>query len=370
MLLMLSGAGLNAEMSLGDACALAFGLDTEVESTTNATLSSEETSDTIFSTLPHVMFRSDAGAASIDAFVGVEILRYHRLSHNDSENFKSGVTISFPDEMAGENYSLLLNGGYNQNTSASSALQDVIKTDDLTLSADGRYFVSEYVSLRSGVSYVGSDSKTTGFASVDTVEVPIEVFYQYDETLNIGLGYRYRNTDVSDVKPAASSDDNAVFLAIEDLLSPLIQYEINIGYQHRSFENQSDFDDEGAAFAQARLTWFITDRSSLLGAVGNDYGTSAANQSSETFFYEFALEHQFDERLAASTGVRYEEVQYEQVVGNRTDKEWAFFAMGQYEVIEDRWFLRSRLSYADHTSNDDAAKYDAFDATFSCVLVF
>ncbi|MDQ8208209.1 outer membrane beta-barrel protein [Coraliomargarita sp. SDUM461003] len=370
VLLMLSGAYLNAEVSLGDSGALALGLDTKVESTSNATLSSAETSDTIFSALPSVKFRSDAGAVSIDAFVGVELLRYDRLDNNDSENFKSGVTVVFPDEMAGENYSLVLNAGFNQNTSATSALQQVTETEDLSLSALGTYYISEYVSLRSGVTYLNSESKTAGFADLETYEVPFAVYYKYDETLNLGLGYRYRNTEVSEVTPAANSDDHAVFFAIEDLLSPLVQYEINVGYQYREFDSQSNFDDEGAAFAQAMLTWFIADRSRLLASIGNDYGTSAANQSSETFFTELTLQHEYDERLSAAIGMRYEEVDYEQAVGSRSDDELAFYVSGDYQLVEDRWLLRGRLSYADHSSDAVTAQYDVIHASIACILVF
>ena len=81
--MMLSSAYLSAEISLGDSGALALGLDTRIEATTNATLSNAETSDTIFTALPNLKYRSDAGAASIDAYAGIELLRYNRLDSND-----------------------------------------------------------------------------------------------------------------------------------------------------------------------------------------------------------------------------------------------------------------------------------------------
>ena len=146
----------------------------------------------------------------------------------------------------------------------------------------GSYFVSEYVSLRGGVDYLDSESQTESFADTTTITLPVALYYKYDETLNFGAGYRYRNSDVDKVTPQADADDHAVYIGVEDLISPLVQYALELGYQYRDFNDEDNFDSGGSAYAQGLLTWFVTDMSNIVVNISNDFGTTAANQSSET----------------------------------------------------------------------------------------
>jgi hypothetical protein len=207
-----------AEYQIGDVGAVAFGLDASVLATDNVTMDSSEDSDNILSVLPTVNFKSDAGAASIEAYVGVEMISYDDLSENDSDDFKSNLKVTFPDELNGENYSLVFEGGYNEFTSAQSSQGGqgrVVSTEDLDLNLNGRYYITEDITLRAAAEYLDTESNTTGFADVETLTIPVAVFYDIDEALSVGLGYRNRSSEVGNQVASAKADSTDHAFSLE-----------------------------------------------------------------------------------------------------------------------------------------------------------
>jgi hypothetical protein len=360
----------SAEIGLGDSGALAFGLDLSARYTSNTFLNSVEEEDVIYTTLPTVNFRSDEGAMSIDAFAGVALIRYSDAGRFDSENFKSGFVAVLPDENRGENYSLRFQGGFNQATAARAAALDVVETETFDLSANGNYYVSEYVSLRSGVFYEDRDAETVGFTDVETIKIPFAVYYDYDEALSFGFGYRYRMSEVADAAKSADSKDHAVFFGLEDLISPLIQYKLQLGYQYRDFSDNTTFDDVGGVYSELILSWKLTEMTDVVVESGNEFSTSAANQSSETFYTQVALNHRFDERIHTVLGAKFEDTTYQQTDGTRDDEEWGVFLNVSYKIWDDNWVLRGGVAYTDRSSNIATANYDVTEVSLGCTLLF
>lgn len=361
---------LRGEVVLGAVGSIGFGLDTRLQATSNVILDSTEQDDVVTSAMPKVVFRSAGGAAAIEAFAGVDFLRYDQLSKNDADNFKSGLSINYPAEPNGEPISLQIQAGFNQNTSASAALLAITETESLTIGTSGTVYLSQYVSIRSAINYTDTASKTAGFADTTSTTLPLSLYYRVDEAISIGTGYRYRNTSVGNVQPAADSDDHAVFVGFENLISPLLQYGIELGYQKRDFANSDVFKDERAAYAQALLTWFLNERTNILLAVSNEFGTTAANQSNETFSTTLTLIHNFDERLSTTIGGTYQDLSYTQAVGSRSDDETSLFLNTRYSILDDKVSLNGGFSYADHQSSITSATYEVLEATVSCTVLF
>jgi hypothetical protein len=168
-------------------------------------MDSSADSDTITSLLPTLNYKSDAGAMSIEAFVGQEIITYSDLSENDSEDFKSNIKLSFPDELAGENFSLVLEGGVNEFTRAvtSQAGQGrVVSTEATDLSLDARYYIDEYTTLRVGATQREQESQTAGYFDVETLTIPVAVYFDLDDSISIGVGYRQRMSEVDSLVAA------------------------------------------------------------------------------------------------------------------------------------------------------------------------
>lgn len=369
------GASLShAEYQVGDVGALALGLEASVISTDNVTMDSSEDSDLITSFLPTLQFKSDAGAASVEAFIGQEFITYKDLSENDSEDFKSNVKITFPDELDGENFSLVFEGGYNEFTSAQSSQGGqgrVVSTEDVDLNLNGRYYITEDITVRAAVEYLDKESQTTGFADLETLTVPVAVYYEIDESLSAGIGYRNRSSEVGNqvTSVKADSDDHAFFVGVENQVSEIWGYEIEVGFQQREFDDNA-FSDQDGLFASLLVNWQISDMTELVGQLSNEYGTTLANQSSETARGGVQLNHTFDERLSASLGLSYEEIEYTQAVGTRDDETFSSFLTVDYKLLDGQWTLRGSLSYDDNDSDAASANYQAVRGGLSSIFVF
>jgi len=369
------GASLShAEYQIGDVGAVALGLDTSVLSTDNVTMDSSEDSDVVTSILPTLQFKSDAGAASIEAYVGQEFITYNDLSENDSEDIKSNVKITFPDELDGENFSLVFEGGYNEFTSAQSSQNGegrVVSTEDLDLNFNGRYYITEDITLRAAVEYLDKESQTTGYADLETLTVPVAVYYDFDEALSAGIGYRNRTSKVgSQVTSAkADSDDHAFFVGVENQVSEIWGYELEIGFQQRDFDENAISDQDGV-FASILANWQISEMTELVGQLSNEFGTTLANQSSEIASAGVQLNHTFDERISASLGLSYEEIEYTQANGSREDERVSSFLTVDYKLLDGQWTLRGSVSYDDNDSDTASANYDALRGGLSSIFVF
>ena len=362
----------NAEFALGDAGSIAVGLKTGVSHTDNITLSSDDESDTVITLEPTLQYKSDAGAASIEASVGVESKKYTELDSNDADNIKSNIRITFPDIRDGENYSLVLEGGYNESTTARSSLQSVIQTEELELSLDGNYYFDDYTTLRFAIESTDNESQTENFADIKTLSLPFALLLELDEALNAGVGYRYRSTDLESITSAkADSTDHAFYFCLENQPSAVWAYAVKVGLQKRSFDADATFEDEHGLYASWVTTWQFSAMTELQAELANEYGTTLANQSSETAGLSIQLNHKFDERLSASFGLSYEEIEYLQVNGStRDDERLTSYLNVDYDIMGDNWFLRAKVGYEDNSSNFDRANYTALSAGISSVFVY
>ena len=364
-----------AEYQIGDVGAIAFGLDASVLSTDNVTMDSSEDSDNILSVLPTANFKSDAGAASIEAYVGLEMIRYDDLSENDSDNFKSNLKVNFPDELAGENYSLLFEGGFNEFTRAISDEKGtgrVVNTEQVDLGLQGRYYISEDITLRAAVEQLDIQSNTAGYADVETTTIPIAVYYDIDEALSVGFGYRNRSSEVGNQVTSAKADstDHAFFVGVENQVSEIWGYELEIGFQQRDFDNNATFSDEDGLFASLLVNWQVSDMTELAAELSNEYGTTLANQSSETARAALQLNHTFDERINASLGMSYNETDYNQANGSRQDETFGSFLIVDYKLLDGQWTLRGSINYDDSSSTTASANYTALRGGISSIFVF
>jgi len=365
-------SGAYAEVCLGQSGALAFGLESGIRHTDNVTLSSDEESDTVISLLPTLNYRSDAGAASIDAVIGVESLTYSELDSNDAENFKSSIRVAFPDEREGENFSFVFEGGYNETTSARSSLQSVVQTEETDLALKTRYYINDYTTLRTSVEHADSVSQTENFADVTTLTIPVALYLELDEALSAGIGYRYRSTELGKItSDRADSTDQAFYFGLENERSSVWGYALEIGIQSRDFDQNVDFGDESGLFASLAASWQLSAMTELVAEIGNEYGTTLANQSTETSGIALQLNHSYDDRLSASFGLSVEQIEYVQENGStREDDRFSSYVNVDYKLKDEKWYLRASVSYDDNSSDFARANYSALSTGISSVFLY
>lgn len=365
----------HAEYQIGDSGAVAIGFEASVISTDNVNRDSTEDSDVITSFLPTLQYKSDAGAASIEAHVGQEFITYNDLSENDSEDLKSNVKITFPDELDGENFSLVIEGGYNEYTSARSNRDgngNVVSTEEVDLSLNISYFITEDITLRAAVEHLDIESLTTGYGDLTTMTVPVAFYYEIDESLSAGVGYRSRSSKVGNQVTSndkRDSDDDAFFVGIENQVSDIWGYELEVGVQDRNFDANGIADQDGL-FASLLVNWQISDMTELVGELSNEFGTTLANQSTEIKSVSVQLNHTFDERLSVSLGLSNEEIEYTQAVGARDDDRFSSYLTVDYKLMDGQWTLRGSVSHDDNDSSAAPANYQALRGGLSSIFVF
>lgn len=362
---------LSAEIDFGRAGAIAFGLDADVEHNSNINLNSQEDSDIIFSALPKLLYRQNRGELVINGFAGMEIQRYDQASGFDSENFKSGLNVRYPAGGRERNFELDLNAGFNETSDADPFLQTILEREVMTASLGGRYFFTERYYMRSSLAYRDSEPTTPGFSSVRTIVVPVDFFYRYSEDLALGLGYRYRDTEIDGAATPADSGDHAVYLAAEGQLLPSVEGELRVGLQKREFVEDA-FEDADAAFAEIILDWAIREGTSLKLSTGNEFITTSTNHSVEAIYLELLLSHQFDEKISGYVGTGYREADFSTLGGaNFRSDDKMFLELGaEYVLIEDRLVLEGMLFHGDQSSNLANADYQQSIARVGLSLVY
>ena len=365
-----SAVPLRAEMALGNYGAVAVDVETSLTHSSNVFRNSDEEDDIIFQVLPRLRYRFDQGTVRVEAHAGVDVIRFDDFDDNDAEDIKSHITIDFPygDAVEDRRYDVRLEGGYNERTAPNDSVQDITQTEEVDLSAIGRYYVSERTFLRSGVEFLDKQSQTSEYDDVQRIEVPVEFFYDYSEDLSYGLGYRYTDTDVSadGVEPEADSNDHAIYLAAVGQVASAITAEIRVGGQERQFDDDA-YDDETQFFMESSLSWVASDLTTVDFSIGNGFDTTIDDISTETFFAELGLRHQFSEKIRASAGLGYEDVKYSD---GRDDEQFSVEIGCAYTLIEDQLEIEGGFRYADRDSNQDDSTYEVVTFVLSIAYLF
>ena len=361
---------LSAEVKLGSAGAVAIGLDSSVRHTSNVFLNSSEQKDLIFTLLPTVNYRSNQGAVELDAFMGIAMVRYSDFSSNDAESLKCGFSATYPREKNNENISLAFSGSYVESNEARKALLDIVNVDTLNLSLIGSYYMGDLTSLRSSLLFENRNTDIDTYVDVESIELPFAFYYDYDEAMSFGLGYSFRKSEISSLIVPADSNDHAFFIAFEDLISPLIQYEAKLGYRYRNFKYDTSFDDDGGIYTKLNLRYKLSEVTQLSILLSRDFKTSAANQSVETSSAKLTLNHRLDSMLSADIGFMTGTDDYEQKSGTRNDDDWGVFFGFNYELSEINCVLKCAISYSTHNSDFDSANYKLIGANFACSFLY
>lgn len=360
-----------AEIPLGDYGALAIDTEAGVEYSSNIALNSLEQEDTVFNVMPLLRYRSDKGQMRFEAYAGVNVIRYDKYDENDAEDLKSQIVLEFPDGAGryDKRYDMRVELGYNEDTSANSSVQAIASVNKTNFDAIGRYYYSDRSYFRSGILYLNRDSARAGFYDVYEVSVPMEVFYEYTESLSYGLGYRFRMTDIDSPAPESDSTDHAVYFAAVGEFDPSVTGEIRAGLQWREFDS-SAYDSESNIFVESSLLWQISDLTWMKISLGNEFGTTILNESKETLFARFKLHHSFTEQWDGVVGFGYDDIDYQQNAGSRNDDQWLVELGAIYTLIEDRLSLEGYFSYRNRDSTESYADYDVSRMRLSISYLF
>ena len=355
--------------------ALAADVEVSGENSSNISYNSAEQDDFIYQVFPRLRYRFDEGAIRVEAYAGVDFVRYDDYNEYDSEDIKSRIKLEYPyvENSSDRRFDVLVEAGYNENTSPNSGVQAITETEEINFHLAGRYYISEIFYLRAGPEYLDRQSVTSGYDDVTEFAIPIEFFYQYSEQLSFGLGYRYAEVDVGDQTPGdgveADSIDHSIYLSTIGKVLPSVTAALRIGAQSREYENDI-YDDETGFYMESLFQWEASEQTKVELSVGSAFDTTIANESREVFFAGVEVRHSFNEQIRSEASLGYEDADYTQSVDGRKDESFSFALGATYVLIEERLELGGRIAYSDRESTRLVSDYDVLSAKLSINYLF
>jgi hypothetical protein len=118
---------------------------------------------------------------------------------------------------------------------------------------------------------------------------------------------------------------------------------------------------------ESSLSWVASDLTTVDFSIGNGFDTTIDDISTETFFAELGLRHQFSEKIRASAGLGYEDVKYSD---GRDDEQFSVEIGCAYTLIEDQLEIEGGFRYADRDSNQDDSTYEVVTFVLSIAYLF
>jgi len=362
---------LSAEYELGNYGALAVDVEAGVEYASNIALNSFEQDDVVFNFMPLLHYRSAQGQFHVEAYAGMNFIRYDVNDENDAEDLKSQLVLEFPygADRYDKRYDLKFGIGYNENTKANSAIQAIASINETNVDLISRYYYTDRSYFQSGILYLNRESSSESFFDLYEASIPLEVFYDYTEDLSYGVGYRYRMTDIDSTTAEADSVDHAFYLAAVGELDPSVTMEIRAGMQLREFD-ASEYSSESDFFMDASLLWQISELTWMKVSLGNEFGTTISNQSREALYARFKLRHSFTEQWDGIVGFGYNKSDYTQSIGSRNDEQLLFELGAVYTLIEQRLSVEGHFGYRNRESTESFSEYDASRTRLSISYLF
>ncbi len=266
--------------------------------------------------------------ANINIRFREDFLYYNRFSSQDtnlSNLYIDGTYNSGPlTSKAGFSYVQS-----QQNTASlvgvPGTIRNLVKRDLYNAYVAGEYEISSKTSVDAAVrwshtDYTNNQQFANRYANTQSFSLPIDFFYKYSQKLDVGLGYRFRYTDVSSTPFRASRDysDHFVSLALRGEIAPKLTTRLNAGLQIR--------DDNAAVNPQNTTTFSIlsefnyaaTPKTAITAGFTRDFGVSGEGGSTEDTGGYGRVTYAFSQFISTNAHFGYTHSEYQGQP--RTDK--------------------------------------------------
>lgn len=297
-------------VTLSDNAAIYFDGSASISSDSNIALdSSNEIDDIIYEFDPGfkwVYGSSDTGA-ELTLNANYTIKRYGDRNEFDTEL----ASVALSGQFQSAKSVTKVNAGYveNQTNTRDANTAGILLESAITSAGfNTDYEASLKTSVVAGISYTRTDQKTNdgfgGTLGVDRSQllVPVNIYYAATEKLDVGLGYRYRNSSVDVNSFVGLGDRSSHFfnVALRGELSPKIIADMKFGFQTTDIEGQEKFDGFSA---DASLTYLPDAKTTLSFLYSRDYEIGFLGEAKETSMITGILEYVFNEQFSGNAVV-------------------------------------------------------------------
>jgi hypothetical protein len=293
-------------LAIGDGAELFATGAVSVRADDNIFLSNKATSDTIFDIAPGLDLTFGKNALLKGSLTAFETFS----NYADHSGLNTNL-LSADFRSAYDDGKLKLNSAagfheLNQNTVDARATAGGVlaRRDETSFSGGGEVSVSDKTSVAASLSFDHLNYKPVTFSDIETLEVPLNVYYKISPKVDLSAGYRYRD---SQVQIGADSHDNYFNVGARGEFSPKLTGHFNLGYGKRSLSIGKTEDLLGF---EADLAYELTPKTSLQFGASNDFGTSASGAQQKNFNLNGRVTSKISDVWSLSGGLTYRAIDY------------------------------------------------------------
>ncbi|WOO41306.1 outer membrane beta-barrel protein [Rubellicoccus peritrichatus] len=273
--------------------------------------------------------------ANIKIIFREDISWYNRFTNQDSQLanlFIDGVYNSGP-LTSGAGFSFVQN---QQNTASTAGVATGTNQNEVQRDLYAAYIKAEYdISQKTYTTgrfewnrtdYTNNQDFGNSFSDRDIFTAPLDVLYRFSPKLDLGLGYRFRYTDVSNNQsnPALGSQtpgdylDNFVSFSVRGELYPKLTTRLNVGWQNRSF-NAAGLNDDNTISVLSAFDYEFSPKLDFTAGFNRDFGTGSIGQSTINTGGFFGTTYNFSQFIAVSSRIDVVNTDYENDPSGRSD---------------------------------------------------
>ena len=307
-------------------------------------------SDTIFVVMPGAELSYGAGDTKAGIVARDQFVRYADHSTLDSDlPFLSGDCA-----YEGPRSRLAVKAAYQEFDQSSLTIRNAeqaIHRNLTTANLDGSWEMSPKTRFGAGIDYVRNDyPHDLAYATYDSRDLsfPLDVYYQYDEKVDLSLGYRYRRANIDG--GLTNSKDHFFNLGAKGDFTPKLGGQVRVGINQRNFDRGGSESQLGLG---ASLTYVYSPKLSFQADVSNDFSSSALGASVKVFSVRTATRLELSSQWNAEVGLSFDSTRYgiapsATLKGRRDDFTVADFtlryAVTQKILLQGTYVLRTNAS--------------------------
>ena len=256
-------------------------LEAHADYDSNIYLNSQQVSDVVFSGRASVGYLRDVAEVTSDLTVGAlgSVLADHSNQNSFDPFVRGGLTFTPSDKttIAGR-------ASYERASIANEDLNTRTRSNNFAFDGSLQNLFSEKLGYRVTGSYNDSRYLTEGYADVLSYTAGMDGVYMYSPKLTVVAGYDYRESWTenrpSQLGSDPSSHDDRLSVGLEGQLLPKVSGTLNVGWVKRSFDTAAR-DGSSALYFDTGLKWIPREKTSVTLNASQDYGLTAAAQSSK-----------------------------------------------------------------------------------------
>lgn len=200
---------------------------------------------------------------------------------------------------------------------------------------------TEKTSFGGGVDYSRTSYKRSGFADSNVVEVPLNYYYVITPKVDLSLGYRFRETQVS---LGQDSKDSFYNIGARGQFTPKLNGQFGVGLNQRNI-------DGGRSESQLGITssfnYAYSEKTNMVFGVSNDFGTTGQGKQQKSLSFNLNGQTNLNEQWSVSPGISYRSIDYYTRVDHYFEG-----SLGVTYVFNSNARFSATYSHRNNTTND------------------